>query len=246
MNITNLVQITGTENSPHRTRTGVNEVVQARGKTTTKLIALKGMATDVSKETWCLCRGTVTPAPAAAAATLNHLGGRNYNAGVYRELWFTFADSLVSIVNSALNTASFPVELNHTLIALFPKVSPPDSVKHLLPISLCTVTYKLITKVLVNRLRPLLEDLVNPLQASFISGRQATNNILLAREMVHGIKRFKGKNGLVAMKIDLEKAYDRVGLIFYCFVFNVLNFLCFGMAKKPSSLVLSGVSVKVI
>ncbi|KAE8734165.1 hypothetical protein F3Y22_tig00000778pilonHSYRG00265 [Hibiscus syriacus] len=70
-------------------------------------------------------------------------------------------------------------------------VSAPESVKQLRPISLCTVAYKLITKVIVNRLWPLLNDLVNPLQSSFIPGRQAVDNILIAQEVLHKIKRFK-------------------------------------------------------
>lgn len=93
---------------------------------------------------------------------------------------------------------------------LIPKVASPEHIKQFRPISLCTVTYKLVTKVLVNRLRPFLRDLIAPFQTSFIPGRQVSDNIFLAQEVIHTIRKSKSKNGLMAIKIDLEKAYDRV------------------------------------
>ena len=56
----------------------------------------------------------------------------------------------------------------------------------------------------------MLKELVAPVQVSFIPGRQAADNILIAQELIHTIKHSKIKNGLMAVKIDLGKAYDRV------------------------------------
>ncbi|OMO50810.1 reverse transcriptase [Corchorus capsularis] len=92
------------------------------------------------------------------------------------------------------------------------------------PISLCTVAYKLITKVLVNRLGPLLGDLIGHLQSSFIPGRQAADNIFIAQEMIHTVKKSRSKNGLMAVKIDLEKAYDRVSWDFLRDTIMAFNF----------------------
>lgn len=66
----------------------------------------------------------------------------------------------------------------------------------------------------MNRVRPLLGDLIAPTQVSFIPGRQAADNILLAQELIHTIRRCSSKNGLMTVKIDLEKAYDRVSWSF--------------------------------
>lgn len=55
----------------------------------------------------------------------------------------------------------------------------------------------------MNRIRPLLHDLVAPTQVSFIPGRQAADNIILAQELIHTIRRCGSKNGLMAIKIDL-------------------------------------------
>lgn len=70
--------------------------------------------------------------------------------------------------------------LLETLIFLILKVENPLRYKDLRSISLCKVAYKFITKVLVNRFRPLLADLVGPLHGSFILGRGTKDNIILA------------------------------------------------------------------
>ncbi|OMP01255.1 reverse transcriptase [Corchorus capsularis] len=117
-------------------------------------------------------------------------------------------DNLVREYN-AFSSGAFNEHLSRTLLVLIPKVANPEYTKQFRPISLCTVTYKLITKVLVNRLRPHLATLVAPFQSSFIPKRQAADDIFIAQEMIHSIKKTKSKNGLMAIKIDLEKAYDR-------------------------------------
>ncbi|OMO51807.1 reverse transcriptase [Corchorus capsularis] len=141
-------------------------------------------------------------------------GVDGFQAGFFQNCWESVGQDLLDLVQDAFRTGSFNVNLNQTLIVLIPNVGNPEYVKQFRPISLCTVAYKLIIKVLVNRLRPLLGDLIGPLQSSFIHGRQAANNIFIAQEMIHTIKKSKSKNGLMAIKIDLENAYDR--LIMFC------------------------------
>lgn len=97
-----------------------------------------------------------------------------------------------------------------TLLVLISKVDDPCRFKELRPISSCNMAYKVITKVLVNRSRPLLKDLIGPLQGSFIPGRGTRDNIILAQEVMHTIHTHKKWGGLVPFKIDLEKTYDRV------------------------------------
>ncbi|OMO90964.1 reverse transcriptase [Corchorus capsularis] len=137
-------------------------------------------------------------------------GVDGFQAGVYQAYWDDFGTYLYQLVLEAFDSGSFSPELNRTLLVLIPKVQQPEYVKQFRPISLCTVAYKLITKVLVNRLRPLLDNLVGPLQSSFIPGHQAADNVFIAQEMIHTIRRSRSKLGLMAIKIDLEKAYDRV------------------------------------
>jgi len=96
------------------------------------------------------------------------------------------------------------------LIVLIPKESNPQRLKNFRPISLCNVIFKVITKVLVIRLRPFLADLISLLQSSFIPGRGTIDNAILAQEVVHFIHHSCAKKGSIAFKIDLEKVYNRL------------------------------------
>lgn len=75
------------------------------------------------------------------------------------------------------------------------------------PISSFRTLYKVISKIIVSRLRPLMSQLVSPNQVRFVPGRQITDNIFIAQEVLHRYRRSKGKMGYIAWKVDLSKAY---------------------------------------
>ena len=99
--------------------------------------------------------------------------------------------------------------LNRTLIALIPKIQGPKTLGNYRLISLCNTVYKVITDVLVARIL-FLDKLVSPLQTAFVPGRKGINNAIIVQEIVHSISKAKGKEGFMAIKIDLEKAYDKL------------------------------------
>jgi hypothetical protein len=72
-----------------------------------------------------------------------------------------------------------PKGVNDTTIVLIPKKSDPESLKDLRPISLCMVIYKVVPKCMVNRLRPILQDIISTTQSAFIPGRLITDNALV-------------------------------------------------------------------
>jgi len=95
-------------------------------------------------------------------------------------------------------------------IGLISKIHDPQLTSHFRPISLCNTIYKIIAKCLANRSRPCVQDIINPFQSAFITNTQIHNNILIAREIMNKFKNTKGKKARVALKLDIEKAYDRV------------------------------------
>ena len=101
-------------------------------------------------------------------------------------------------------------EENHTFIALVPKQLGPFDVNHFRPISLCNIIYKIISKILANRLKPLLHNIISPFQSAFVPTRNIQDNSILARELLHSLKSKRGRGGLMVLKIDIKKAFDRI------------------------------------
>jgi hypothetical protein len=104
----------------------------------------------------------------------------------------------------------FPTDLNNAFLVLVPKMDTPQFVTQFRPIGLCNIVYKAVTKAIVNRLKPILPSLISPTQCSFVPGRQITDNILIVQEMLHTMRKKQGSVGYMAIKIDFEKAYDRL------------------------------------
>lgn len=70
------------------------------------------------------------------------------------------------------------------------------------------MSYKLLTKMIVNRLKPLMPRLISPYQTGFVPGRCIHDNVVVAHEMLYNMSRMKGKTGFFVIKVDLTKAYD--------------------------------------
>lgn len=104
-----------------------------------------------------------------------------------------------------------PVGLNDTSITLIPKVRYPQMISQYRPIALCSVFYKIAAKVITNCMRGCMDEIISEEQSAFVPGRLITDNVLVAFESVHTMKRRKkGKNFACAIKLDMMKAYDRV------------------------------------
>ena len=115
-------------------------------------------------------------------------------------------------------------EINHTFITLIPKIHSSSQTNHYRAISLCSTIYKTIYKILVNRLRPLLDKIISPFQSAFILGQLVHDNILLTHEIMQKFKNLKTKTLWVDVKLDMKKAYDRLELDFIYKCLHELGF----------------------
>uniref|UniRef100_A0A803PQY8 Reverse transcriptase domain-containing protein n=1 Tax=Cannabis sativa TaxID=3483 RepID=A0A803PQY8_CANSA len=151
-------------------------------------------------------------------------GPDGFSRCFFRKCWNSIGPEITSCIQTIFRSGSLPPLLNHTFICLIPKCENPDSVDKFQPIALCNFVYKVVTRIIAHRLRPLLDRLVSPLQSAFVPGRWIAESSLLTQELVHTIKSKKGKGGLMAIKIDMNKAYDRLEWKFIEKVLQVFGF----------------------
>jgi hypothetical protein len=145
----------------------------------------------------------------------------------YKPYWSIVEIDVVNIVTSFFSNGHMLKAMNHTFLALIPKTNAASTVHQFRPISLCNVIYKTISKILANRLKQMLPKLISPWQAGFVPSRLIQDNSIIAHELFHSMKKKKGKGGYIALKVDMEKAFDKME---WSFIDEVLK--CFGFSNK--------------
>ena len=129
----------------------------------------------------------------------------------FQHSWHIIKNDLLEMVNNFLVSGEMDTHLNITNICMIPKTERPTRMTELRPISLCNVGYKIISKVLCQRLKIYLPLLISETQSTFVAGRLISDNILIAQEMFHGLRTNKACQGkYMAIKTDMSKVYDRV------------------------------------
>jgi len=146
------------------------------------------------------------------------------HAGFYHHCWESVRPSFTQEVQNIFNSCYFPEGYNNTLITLIPNCISSEFISQFHPISLCNTIYKIVTKVLVARLRQVLSPLISPMQIAFVLGRRGIDNVIIIQELIHSLACKKGKMGGMAIKINLEKAYDRMELGFVRVVLHHFGF----------------------
>uniref|UniRef100_A0A803P267 Reverse transcriptase domain-containing protein n=1 Tax=Cannabis sativa TaxID=3483 RepID=A0A803P267_CANSA len=129
----------------------------------------------------------------------------------YQKNWAVVGLDVVKLVQRFFTSGKFENDINKANVVLIPKKRNHERMTDLRPIALCNVLYKTITKVMANRLKPIMDRIVSQHQSAFIPGRLITDNIMVSFEVLHYLKRKRrGKEGFMALKLDMSKAYDRI------------------------------------
>ncbi|KAL4332119.1 hypothetical protein GQ457_07G022500 [Hibiscus cannabinus] len=138
-------------------------------------------------------------------------GPDGYPGIFYQSFWDIIQEDVVNLVFEFFRNGSMPKDINKTNIVLIPKIKNPTKTTHFRPISLCNYSYKVISKILASRLKAFLPEIIPHAQSAFVKGRLIQDNVIVVHEAFHSIKRRrKGTKSIMALKIDLEKAYDKV------------------------------------
>ena len=136
-------------------------------------------------------------------------GLEGINALFYQKFWHIVGDDVIAAMLDFLNNGTMLLEINYTHIVLIPKIKKPERIFYYRTISLCNVIYKIISKVLANRLKLILPRLISSNQSAFVPGKLITDNVLEAYETLHSMYcRRIGRKGSMALKLDISKAYD--------------------------------------
>eukprot|EP00253_Pinus_taeda_P022475 PITA_22475 len=122
--------------------------------------------------------------------------------------WSTIKKDLLRMVRKSQNCAKLGGGINSAFLALIPKEKGASDFSRFRPISLCNSSYKLVSKIIANRLKNILPDIIPENQGGFIKGRKILDNIVLVQEAVHSSCQ-RNEKGLV-IKLDLANAFDRV------------------------------------
>lgn len=129
----------------------------------------------------------------------------------FQKFWGITAEAVRHTVKEFFLNGTLDPRLNQTNICLIPKTERPIEMGEFRPISLCNVSYKVISKLMSKRLKKCLPKIISETQSAFVARRLITDNILVAHEVFHALRTNPGcRSKFVAIKTDMSKAFDRV------------------------------------
>ena len=129
----------------------------------------------------------------------------------FQKYWHIVGRDVIEAVLSVLNSSHFLHKMNQTHIVLIPKKNYPKYLLEFRPISLGNVISRIYSKILDNQLNIILPNVISDAQSDFVPDRLITDNTSVAFEVLHMMRnRRRGKKGQMTVKLDINKAYDRV------------------------------------
>ncbi|XP_021738808.1 uncharacterized protein LOC110705275 [Chenopodium quinoa] len=144
-------------------------------------------------------------------------GPDGYTSAFFKTYWSEVGDQVVNVVQLFFAHGYLLKDWNRTFLVLLPKVDHPELVSQFRSIGLCNVLYKCISKCLARRLRWILPDIVLDFHNAFVPGRLISDNCLMVHEILSFMNASKArKRFYAALKLDMNKAYDRVEWDFLC------------------------------
>uniref|UniRef100_A0A803P2H6 Reverse transcriptase n=1 Tax=Cannabis sativa TaxID=3483 RepID=A0A803P2H6_CANSA len=136
-------------------------------------------------------------------------GPDGFSGIFYRKYWNIVGGDFCDMVQEFFVSGRFVKELNHTFICLIPKCDNPSSFDQFRPISLCNFGYKVIARILTDRLKPIFDKIISPAPRPFLK-RAGFFECWFNPEVLDTMRKLKGRKGFMGVKTDMHKAYDRI------------------------------------
>ena len=133
----------------------------------------------------------------------------------FQKYWDIVGPNVIEAVLSVIHSGYYLQKMNFTNIVLIPKKKKKKR-KHKLCLITTLLVWKkvvsrIVSKVIANRLKTILPNVISDAQSAFVPNRLITNNTTVAFEVLHRMQnKRRGKRGLMAVKLDISKAYARV------------------------------------
>lgn len=151
------------------------------------------------------------------------LGPDGFSCEFFKTTWSVVSQDFIIVVQSVFRFGFLPKGVNSTILALVPKKLDSMEMKDYRPIACCKVLYKVVSKILANRLKQLLPRIISENQSAFVKGRLLMENMLLASELVKDYHSDMVSSRCV-MKIDISKAFESVQWMFVLKSLSALGF----------------------
>eukprot|EP00253_Pinus_taeda_P011936 PITA_11936 len=152
-------------------------------------------------------------------------GPDGFSIHFYGICWEIIKTDLMRMVQGFMRKEKVGGGINSTFLALIPKENNPGTFDRYRPISLCNSSYKILAKLMANRIKPLLQKLITPAQEGFVKGRHILENVIQVQEALHSIQ-LRREQGML-IKLDMCNTFDRVNR---SFLYRVLS--AFGFNQK--------------
>lgn len=149
-------------------------------------------------------------------------GPDGFTSEFFKSSWSVIGKDFTTAVQSFFSKGFLPKGLNSTILALIPKKDKAQEMRDYRPISCCNVLYKVISKIIANRLKGTLPQSISYNQSAFVKDRLLVENLLLATEIVKDYHK-EDVSPRCAMKIDIAKAFDSVHWPFLLNTLKAMN-----------------------
>ncbi|XP_056863970.1 uncharacterized protein LOC108850387 [Raphanus sativus] len=197
----------------------------SNGEDTVERALSRRISSEVNKELTTIPSATEIRKALFAIHPDKSPGPDGFSASFFQANWNTVGPAIVDEVRGFFITGIMPESINKTQVRLIPKGQHALKVADYRPIALCNVYYKIISKILSLRLRPVLSSVISENQSAFLPGRAIADNVLITHEILHYLKNSDAKKHCyMAVKTDMSKAYDRLEWDFVRLVFDKLGF----------------------
>jgi hypothetical protein len=135
-------------------------------------------------------------------------GPDGFTTDFFHSCWPMLREEVWQLVEESRSSGKVLPALNATFLTLIPKEERVTNPKNFRPIALCNVIYKIISKVIALRLKPILPFIISKEQSGYVEGRKIMDNVILVHEIIHSLKSTRTPGML--LKLDLSKSFDKL------------------------------------